>query len=778
MTVKLFYQNPYQAEFEAKVVEVSGNNVVLDQTCFFPQGGGQVGDTGELNGVRVTDTIKSEDKKKIFHVLEKPALKVGDAVKGKIDWERRYKTMKLHSISHIVMYFMKEVFGDWCNALPAALVDDKKDRSTYTFKEPLNLEKLKLVEKKTNDFIAKGIDIKTWADAKNPDYRYWKCDMIELPCGGTSVKNTKEVGKIILEKGKSAGTGKQKIETMLADNAKVEVVQKTEPSKKENKQIKKDAEGEKSLFWADQIAHQIITRTKFHFTDMKIKPPVEYVVKTSASLSGVLHIGRLSDTIRGESVYRALKDAGVKARIIWVAEDMDPLRKVPEGVPKNYVDYIGTPVTDIPDPHGCHKSYADHHVAEYFEVIDQFVNEKLEKFSMRAEYKKGNFKQYIKQILEHAKEVVEIQNKFREKPLGDGWSPWTPICENCGKIITPKITAFKDGKIYYKCQDYSFEKYTAKGCGYEGVNDPMKGNGKLMWKSEWATQWVRWGVCSEGAGKEYESKNSAFWINAEIVEKVMKYPMPVPIFYEHLMIDGVKMSASLGNVIYPRDWLLAGTPQLLRFLYNKKLMKTRSFSWKELPVLYDDYDEHAQIYFGLKKAGNEKEEAHAKRLYEMSQLKGIQKPVPVRFSYAAELVQVFRTDEDIIESLKSTGHYDKEVHKEIVQRLNLARNWIAKYAPEEVKIKVAEKVPEDVKKMLSSQQVSGLKTLASVLEKKLNEAELSEEFRKIIAETKLSPQDFYKACYLAIIGKERGPKLAGFIIAVGKERVIKVLNTL
>ncbi len=535
---------------------------------------------------------------------------------------------------------------------------------------------------------------------------------------------------------------------------------------------------EKSLFWADQLANRIITRKKFHFIDKEIKPPKEYVVKTAASLSGVLHIGRLSDTIRGESVYRALKEAGVKARLIWVAEDMDPLRKVPKGVPKNYADYIGAPVSDIPDPHGCHKSYAEHFMDEYLKVIHNFLGEKLQTHTMRGHYKNGSFREHIKKIIENAEIIREIQNKFRQKPLPADWMPWKPICENCGKIITPKITGLTDGIVRYACEDYKFEKTTAKGCGHKGENNPLTGNGKLLWKSEWAMQWAYWNVSSEGAGKEYESRNSAWWINGEIAENVLKYPMPVPIFYEHLMIEGVKMSASLGNVVYPREWILAATPQLLRFLYNKKLMKTRSFSWKELPVLYDDYDEHAQIYFGMKKAGNKKEEAHAKRLYGISQLNEVQKPLKLRFSHAAELVQVFRTNADIIESLKSTDHYGKEVHADIIRRLSLARKWVETYAPEEAKIKVAESVSPEIKKKLSSAQISALKILASVLEKKkLSEDELYEEFKRIIAETKLSPQDFYKACYLAIIGKERGPKLAGFVVAVGMERVEKVLKS-
>jgi len=234
-----------------------------------------------------------------------------------------------------------------------------------------------------------------------------------------------------------------------------------------------------TLFWADQIAKQILDRKKFHYTNNKVPKFSKYVVKTSASLSGVLHIGRLSDTVRGESVYRALKDTGAKAELIWVAEDMDPLRNVPKGVPAKYRQYIGMPVTDIPDPYGCHKSYAEHHTAKYFEVLDEFVQTKMKKYSMREEYRKGNFRPYIKKIIENVENVIKIQNKYRSSPLPKIWNPWQPICGNCGKIITTRVTKIEDGKVHYKCEDYHFEKEKAKGCGYEGVNDPLKGMASL-----------------------------------------------------------------------------------------------------------------------------------------------------------------------------------------------------------------------------------------------------------------------------------------------------------
>ena len=536
-----------------------------------------------------------------------------------------------------------------------------------------------------------------------------------------------------------------------------------------------DEKPQTELFWADQFAKQILSRDKFYYVDHKIRKFDEYVVKTSASLSGVLHIGRLSDTIRGESVVLALKDLGVKPKFIWVAENMDPLRKIPKGVPANFEKYLGVPVTDIPDPKGCHSSYADHHMEEYFKVIDEFVVTKMEKFSMREEYKKGHFTKYIKKILEKVDDVKEIQNRYRTNPLRKTWSPWTPICEKCGKIVTPQITNVKDGIVEYTCADYEFETTLATGCGHKGHNDPVKGNGKLLWKSEWAAQWARWEVVSEGAGKEYQVPNSAFWINGEIVERVLEFPMPVPIFYEHIMIDNEKMSASVGNVVYPKDWLEVASPELLRLFYNKRLMTTRSFSWKDLPNLYDEYDKVSRVHSGEITFDNKKEESHYKRLYDLSHGSGAYKPLEMSFAHASVIAQIFTDEEDAIKSLEKTGHYNKSMHDAIFDRLHKAKIWLKKYAPEEAKFTIQKEIPKNI--VLDEKEKEILKRIAKLMhENDYNEKSLFEEFYNQSNAIGMKPQDFFKAAYKVLLDKERGPKLAPFILMLGKEKVAKLFE--
>ncbi len=553
--------------------------------------------------------------------------------------------------------------------------------------------------------------------------------------------------------------------------------------KPENKKTTRHGEAKEDfdLFWADQLAEKIIKRDKYRYLDKKAEKPKEFVVKTAASLSGVLHIGRLSDTIRNASVHRALLDAGEKSRLVWVSDDLDPLRKIPKGVPAEFDKYLGSPVSMIPDYEGCHGSYAKHHLEEYLKVIREFIFEEMGIFSMKDEYAKGNFRPYIRKLIENAKAVIEIQNKQRTNPLKKDWMPWSPLCGGCGKIITTRITEVdgKTGVVSYVCKDYLFETTIAKGCGHKGENDPQKDVGKLAYKSEWAAQWARWQVSCEGAGKEYQVPNSAFWINAEICEKVLDFPSPETFFYEHLTIEGVKMSASLGNVVYPRQWLEVASPQLLRFFYNKRLMTSRSFSWKELPLLYDEYDRAAAVYFDKAVVENEKERKHVKRLYEISgaiKSKGIDVPSSLSFSHAAMVAQVFSDEKDIIASLEKTGQYHKEEHGQVMQRIREARAWITLYAPEESRYVLQTGVSDEARAKLSQQQQTALKALAGKLKsKKWEEKELYNECYTIAKDAGLQPPEFFKAAYMVLLNKERGPKLAPFLLALG-ERAVRLLE--
>ena len=210
MTTRLYDQDHYLVEFDARVSEIDRLNVVLDQTAFYAQSGGQAGDRGTINGEDVVDT-RIIDGVHVHVMSEEPSFSVGDDVHGVIDWDRRYRIMKIHSASHIMEHFFYKNFG----ALErlGSNVDDKKDRSDYKADERLDPEKLKKTENEINAFLAEGHEITIEVD--DDGTRIWTCDTIKDHCGGTHVRNTSEIGLITLKR-KNPGRGKERVETCLA----------------------------------------------------------------------------------------------------------------------------------------------------------------------------------------------------------------------------------------------------------------------------------------------------------------------------------------------------------------------------------------------------------------------------------------------------------------------------------------------------------------------------------------------------------------------------------
>jgi Ser-tRNA(Ala) deacylase AlaX len=215
-TKRLYWEDPYNREFEAKILALTGNEVILDQTYFYPRGGGQVSDTGSINSVRVTEAFNNEDGR-ITHILEKPLPnKVGDRVHGEIDWDKRYRTMKLHSASHLLYYVMQEVFGKNIKPASSGLVDEEKDRTDYLFDTSLDQSKLKEAERRVNTIIKEAREVKTWNDPNQGGKRMWQLEPYPvMMCGGTHVRNTHEISAVAISRGKKPGRGKERIEITL-----------------------------------------------------------------------------------------------------------------------------------------------------------------------------------------------------------------------------------------------------------------------------------------------------------------------------------------------------------------------------------------------------------------------------------------------------------------------------------------------------------------------------------------------------------------------------------
>ena len=209
MTEKLFYQDSHRTEFTAKVISCEeakdGYRVVLDQTVFFPEGGGQYADTGMLGTTEVTDV---HEKDNIIYHTTKAALEVGSEVTGKINWDERFEKMQQHTGEHIVSGIVHERFG--YNNVGFHL---GSDYCTMDFDGPISKEQLKEIEMAANEAVYQDLEIQilypSKDELKNMDYRSkieieGQVRIVEIPgydvcaCCAPHVKTTGEIGAIKL----------------------------------------------------------------------------------------------------------------------------------------------------------------------------------------------------------------------------------------------------------------------------------------------------------------------------------------------------------------------------------------------------------------------------------------------------------------------------------------------------------------------------------------------------------------------------------------------------
>ncbi|MFA4946420.1 MAG: alanyl-tRNA editing protein [Candidatus Micrarchaeia archaeon] len=209
-TEKVFWRNAYQRECDSRVTRIDNNRVYLDATVAFAFSGGQESDDAFINGIKLAALEKEGDE--IVHVFnEAPALREGDSARVEIDWTKRFALMRLHSAAHVASLLLEERIGE--RELIGSNVTREKARVDYVYPESL-APALAALEPVVNAFNAAGHEIKAFDDPEKPGRRVWECEAWSMPCGGTHVKNTSEIGLLRLKR-KNTGAGKERMEITL-----------------------------------------------------------------------------------------------------------------------------------------------------------------------------------------------------------------------------------------------------------------------------------------------------------------------------------------------------------------------------------------------------------------------------------------------------------------------------------------------------------------------------------------------------------------------------------
>ena len=236
MTDKVFYQDSYQKTLRSEVIEVLDNGLILAATIFYPLGGGQPGDTGSLTinaqDYRVVDTRFTQDRNSIVHFLEDEdlsAIKVGDAVEMKIDWQRRHRLMRMHTSMHLVCSLISAqatggAVGETESRLDFDLQDEVVDKEKLTADLnalvaqaiPVSIGSITDEELEQNPGLVRTMSVQPprghgtvrTITIEDTDYQ---------PCGGTHVRNTAEIGELLVTGLKNKGRQNKRVSLALVE---------------------------------------------------------------------------------------------------------------------------------------------------------------------------------------------------------------------------------------------------------------------------------------------------------------------------------------------------------------------------------------------------------------------------------------------------------------------------------------------------------------------------------------------------------------------------------
>jgi lysyl-tRNA synthetase class 1 len=514
--------------------------------------------------------------------------------------------------------------------------------------------------------------------------------------------------------------------------------------------------------WIDKLADELLQREKSlgRKTDL-------IRVESGLGASGIPHIGSLGDAVRAYGVKLALENLGFKSELIAYSDDLDGLRKIPEGLPETLKEHIGKPVSFIPDPFGCHDSYGLHMSSILLDGLDKLGIKY--KFQRGVDtYRNGLLKEQIHTILTNSKKIGEKiaemvgQEKYQEA------LPYFPVCANCGKLYTAISYEYllDEKKIKYRCADTTIGSKPLKGCGHDGIADITKDLGKLPWKVEFAARWSAFDIRFEAYGKDIMDSVK---VNDWVSEEILNFPAPTHVKYE-MFLDkgGKKISKSLGNVLTSQAWLRYGTPKTILLLLYKRITGAREVGIEDIPALMDEYNELENIYFGKIKLDNETKVIRSKGLYEYVNLLNppkVQKPY-VNYRLLIQLCRIFRENRIHLVTKKLLEYGTiKESSPEIEELITLAGNYADDYDnPTKAEIQL-----DDI-----SRQVLG--HLVNILSSEEEPSDLQNTIYQIAKDKGMQPRDLFKMLYQIILASDRGPKIGPLIIDIGRKKIASSIS--
>ncbi|MFE6888595.1 lysine--tRNA ligase [Streptomyces sp. NPDC057694] len=584
------------------------------------------------------------------------------------------------------------------------------------------------------------------------------------------------------------------------------------------------AEPTENADWVSRYADDVIAESE------RRAPGKPVVVASGLSPSGPIHLGNLREVMTPHLVADEIRRRGYTVRHLISWDDYDRYRKVPNGVPgtdTSWAEHIGKPLTSVPAPAGsAYPNWAEHFKAAMVEALGEMGVE-FDGISQTAQYTSGTYREQILHAMKHRGDIDAILDQYRtkkdpanpskgpkqqqknQKPVDEaeleaaegsgaadeddgssgagGYYPYKPFCGECGKDLTT-VTSYDD--------DTTELSYT---CTLDGFTETVLlsefNRGKLVWKVDWPMRWAFEGVIFEPSGVDHSSPGSSFQVGGQIVDQVFGGKQPIGPMYAFVGISGMaKMSSSKGGVPTPGDALQIMEPQILRWLYARR-RPNQSFKIafdQEIQRLYDEWDKlSAKVAEG---AALPADAAAYSRAVGIAGRELPRTPRPLPYRTLASVADV--TAGDAEQTLRILSELDPE-HPvtelaTVRPRLDKAETWITKYVPAESRTIVRTEPDTAALAALDEASRASIRLLLDGLDSHWSLDGLTHLVygvpkvqagfpadatpKELPAEIKGAQRTFFALLYDLLVGRDTGPRLPTLLLAVGAERVRKLLS--
>src|SRR5919112_800097 len=460
-----------------------------------------------------------------------------------------------------------------------------------------------------------------------------------------------------------------------------------------------------------------------------------HVVVSGISVSGNIHAGNLREVLVAEAVANALRQRGEEVRFIFHADTIDPLRKIAPGVPKSYEDYIGHSLSHIPDPEGCHLSYAEHFLAPFEEALREMEMD-IEVLRSHELYERGVYTEVTSEAIERTDELRQILQDVTNRKMPEHWSPYLPRAKS-GKLTGMRVLEHlpEQTSVVFADED-----------GWEDSADYSRGEGKLGWRVELAARWKALGVTFEPFGKDHTSRGGSTDTADRMAREVFHFPVPGRYEYEWIGLKGRgDMSSSRGIVLLPKDLLEIMPPDAVRRIILGRDPARRFDIDLEggFPRFMDEY------------------RAEAGEPY-------------VPFAHLVTVAQTVGEDVDAAARMLRRGGYGEATRDmdKLAQNPRSARNWAGGWAPESMRLGLLD--PAESQKaaaILDDEQRAYLREVSARLGAEMEGDAVQDVLYTTAIERGLKPKRAFAAVYRVLLGKSSGPKAGPFIARLTPDQV-------